>query len=446
MPDYLTLSGIPLPVSADRPMRLSPTLLGEKRRSFSGWPLSSVRRVVMQYEAGTPIRAMAEATALRALVNGDGHSWSFETDTLSSRGLWPSSVTGAPGHAAGVGLFGPGLGALGLVAGDAITWPTQLGAAWTVGYWARVDVTGAPWKHYVQRSDVPLYVDASVATPAQGNSWTFQTSLSSTQGLAPAGTTGTVTAGVDGPGRFGRCASISAGGTLRYATGLGTQWTVAYWAKLTTASSWTHYIHRPGVNISRNGVVGNSPPSAGALYSSTGDWTNLPGGPATLLCPTAAGVGGFPNPGNVPLLVDDLVVLPYVAPDSWVAPWYAAGAPWGTYSLPGLTALAAVDSAGSLTMSHVGGAAAGFDNPTNAGIYVDDVVALPYSAPTAWLAPWRAAGAAFGPLPYQRAAGTSLPAPGLVLGDAGAGQVQEWLEGGQLVTGQSFDFTLQAVP
>ncbi|MFP2962844.1 hypothetical protein ACLEPN_35020 [Myxococcus sp. 1LA] len=437
MPPFLALSGIPIPVSSNSSLRYSPTLLGEKRRSFSGMPRSSARRKLMTYEAGTGPLPLSEAATLRALIDGEGNSWAFEGTMASSRGLWPSTE-GAPGLQPSMGRY-EGY-ALSLQSGAGVTWATQLGTQWTVGYWGRVwGVSGEPWRHYAQRSDGSFHVDAAAPSPV-GHTWTFETSLTSSQGLPEAGTTGTVTAGVDGPGRFGLCASITAGGTVRYATQLGTQWTVAYWARLTTTGVWTHYVHRPGVNISRNGVVGNSPPNAGALYSSTGNYTQLPAGAVTLLCPS--GVGGG-NPNNVPLLVDDLVVLPYTAPDSWVAPWYARGAP---FALPGTVGLAAVDENGSLTVRHVPSVAGGPVDLSNSALLVSDLVALPYLAPDAWLAPWRDAGAPFGPLPRHRATGTGLHHPSLVLGDAGSGEALEWWQGSERVSGEDFTYSLMESP
>ncbi|WP_426750170.1 hypothetical protein [Myxococcus sp. Y35] len=435
---YLALSGIPVPVSLSSGLRYSPVLLGEKVRTFNGFPRSSARRKLYAYEAGTGPLPLAEAAALRALIDGEGDSWDFAGNMLSSRGLWPSTV-GAPwvlpdsGRYEAYGLW--------LNAGDTVSWATQLGEAWTVGYWARVaDGTGTNWRHYVQRADGTLYVDAVVPNP-EGHTWTFEEGLTSAQGLAASGTTGTVAAGVTS-GRFGRCASISAGGTVRWPTGLGIQWTVAYWARLSTDAGWTHYIHRPGVNISRNGGVNNAPPNGGALYSATGDYTQLPGGAVTLLCSSGSG-GGIGNPNNAPLLVDDLVVLPYTVPNSWVAPWYAATAP---FRLPGTVGLAEVDEAGALTVRHRAGVSGGFLNPTNDPVVVSDLVALPYTVPAAWLVPWRDAGAPFGPLPYHRATGTGLHRAVVVMGDAGQGEALEWWDGPLRVQGEDFTFTLQEAP
>ncbi|WAM28506.1 hypothetical protein [Myxococcus sp. NMCA1] len=423
---FLALSGIPVPVSLSGGLRYSPVLLGEKVRTFNGFPRSSVRRKLMAYEGGTGPLSLADAAALRALIDGEGDSWDFANGTMtSSRGLWPSTV-GSP-------LALPDLGryqgyALALSAGH-VSWATQLGEDWTVAYWVRVwDGSGAQWHHYVQRSDGPMYVDAAAPSPALGHTWSFDAGFASNWGMEPSD----VDAGQGGAGRYGQCADFYSGASATWPTALGPQWTVAYWARFSTDSTWHLYLHRAGLPLSRDGVVGSHPASAGALYSSSGDYTQLPDGAVVLL-----------NQEGDSLLIDELVVLPYTVPDSWVAPWYASTAP---FRLPGTTGLAEVDDNGSLTVRHRTGVAGGFPNPSNDLLLISDLVALPYRAPDAWFAPWRDSGAPFGPLPYHRASGSGLHRPTLVQGDAGQGEAMEWWEGAQRVQGEDFAFTLQEAP
>ncbi|QSQ19329.1 hypothetical protein JY651_28785 [Pyxidicoccus parkwayensis] len=223
---FLALSGIPL--MCLKSWRYQPTLMGTKARAFSGFPYSSVRKTLMTYSAETAPLKLADAALLRALINGDGDSWSFDTSTVSSRGLI-ATMTGTVAVEAGGARFGTGQ--LKMQPGAAVSW----------------------------------------------------------------------------------------------ATGLGAEWTVAYWAKLTTASAWTHYIHRPGRFIARSGVLNAATPNSGFIVASDGTYAAFTGGAVKLQAPS-----GFPNnPSNVPLLVDDLVALPYVIPDVWVAPWYASTAAFG---------------------------------------------------------------------------------------------------------------------
>lgn len=273
---FLALSGIP--VTCLKSLRYQPTLLGTKARAFSGFPYSSVRRTLMTYLAETGPVKLADAALLRALINGEGDSWSFDSTTASSRGLL-ATTTGTVAVEAGGARFGAG----------------QL--------------------------------------------------------------------------------KMQPGATVSWATGLGAEWTVAYWAKLTTGSAWMHYLHRPGRFIARNGVLNAATPNSGFIVAADGTYATFAGGAVKLQAPS-----GFPNnPGNVPLLVDDLVALPYVAPDAWVAPWYASSA-------------------------------------------------------------------AFGPLPYHRAAGDGLHKPALVLGTAKDGDAVELWEGGVRAVAEAFAFELMEAP
>ncbi|GHG79629.1 hypothetical protein [Comamonas sp. JC664] len=439
---YLALSGIPIPVSDRSALRYAPTLLGEKARTFSGFPRSSVRRKLLNLDGGTGPMPLAEAALMRALIDGEGDSWAFDGDAASSRGLWPS-VIGAPTMQPELGRYEGGALALGL--GSSITWHTQLEESWTAAYWARVwGVDGILWRHYVQRSDGTVRVNTVAPSPASGQTWDFDFDLLSNWGMAPSATTGDVLAGIGGLGLYGHCAALGEFATVTYPAQLGTSWTVAYWARrISSDATWSLYIHRPGVPCSRNGVLGNLNANGGALFASNGNYTQLPGGAVVLRNRTGSTGPGIPNPGGEALLLDDLVVLPYVVPDSWVAPWYASTAPT---RLPGSRGLAAVDDNGSLTLQHVGGVTNGLTNPSNDAWLVDDLVVLPYLAPDAWLTPWRDAGAPFGPLPYHRATGTGLHRPCIVLGDAGQGEGMEWWEGPVRVAGESLNFTLMESP
>ena len=221
MPPALALSGIPLPVSAERGLTYTPTLLGEHRRAFSGWLRSSERREVFTLAGNTGPLTQEEARAYRGLLKGEGQVWSFEDGLRSQAFLSPSAMV--------------------------------------------------------------------------GNAWA-----------------------VEAMGRFGGCMLMEAGASVTFPTGLGTKWTVAYWWKRQgTKDRWRHHVHRAGVGLHVNGASGPVPHTGGFfVVDGVGQ---LPQGGVTLS--NAAGGGE--------LLVDELVVLPWVAPASWVAPWFAAGESFG---------------------------------------------------------------------------------------------------------------------
>ncbi|GHG91359.1 hypothetical protein [Comamonas sp. JC664] len=159
----------------------------------------------------------------------------------------------------------------------------------------------------------------------EGDVWSFDADLRSSAFLAPSATSGTLEAGVPG-GRYGGCLRMAVNASLTLPTALGTKWTVAYWWRLEGGGDWRHYVHRAGHFISDNGQLNVRTPNSGALAVATA--SQLPGG-AVQLRNLGGFSGGISNPSNAALLVDDLVVLPWVAPAAWVAPWFAAGQPFG---------------------------------------------------------------------------------------------------------------------
>ncbi|NTX65933.1 hypothetical protein HUA74_35265 [Myxococcus sp. CA051A] len=273
----LALSGIPLPVLTERGLTYTPTLLGEHRRTFSGWLRTSERREVLSYAGNTGPLSQEDARAYRGLVKGEGEVWNFEAGMRSNSFLLPSA------------------------------------------------------------------------------------------------TMGTVTAGVAG-GRYGACLRMAANSSVTFLPDMEAKWTVAYWWKLEGQATWTHFIHRSGHFISSGGLVDNTTPNSGALVMDGAG--ALVGGAVSLQILAGFG-GGISNPTNAALLVDDLVILPWVAPSAWVAPWYAAGQPFGA------------------------------------------------------------------PYPYHVASGSALYEPRVVLGKVGQGRAVEWWQRGARVLGQEFDYELQ---
>ncbi|MFP2897573.1 hypothetical protein [Corallococcus sp. 4LFB] len=163
---YLTLSGIEVRCSSSKGLTQKPTHLGPRVRTFSGWAMSGTRSRVFTWSAGTPPMPMAEAQALRRLIDGDGHSWDFAAATAnaftSSKGAVLANSNGVP--QAGTAIAGRwGYGALFLNPGEEVEWSVGTRPECTVGFWVRAGVTG-PWSHVVARfqSDV-LYVNGSAA-------------------------------------------------------------------------------------------------------------------------------------------------------------------------------------------------------------------------------------------------------------------------------------------
>ncbi|RKH64125.1 hypothetical protein [Corallococcus aberystwythensis] len=149
---YLTLSGIEVRCSTSKGLAQKPTLRGPRVRSFSGWAQSGTRSRDFTWSGGTPPMPMAEAQALRRLIDGDGHSWDFEangTDGLvSSKGL-TGAVVGSVGVGPGSSTPRFGTGGLVLAAGASVTWATATTGRYFVGAWMRGAFSAGAWAHVI---------------------------------------------------------------------------------------------------------------------------------------------------------------------------------------------------------------------------------------------------------------------------------------------------------
>jgi hypothetical protein len=132
-----------------------------------------------------------------------------------------------------------------------------------------------------------------------GEVWSFDSHLYGSKGTGPASDTGlSVVAG----GFFGNRMEIAANDPVRtasFAVGVGISWTVAVWrygGHWTTTGDARHFLD----GAFEDGTI---PP-----------WLTVSGGTVTLSGELAAASQW-----------DDLVILPYVAPDSWIATTWAEG-------------------------------------------------------------------------------------------------------------------------
>lgn len=153
MADYLRVNGVPVPCTASE---YEPVRLGEVSRSFNGVPRSSVRARKRDYRFTTGLLPLAEAEMVRALVEGEGHVWSFDDTSdfaglsmlRSSRGLLPLT-TGAVSDV--MGKYGAG----------AVFEATEAPTVWSLGYdWKSVTLMywageGTDWAHYLVRYPYP---------------------------------------------------------------------------------------------------------------------------------------------------------------------------------------------------------------------------------------------------------------------------------------------------
>ncbi|NNB96685.1 hypothetical protein HI113_22565 [Corallococcus exiguus] len=129
-----------------------PTHLGPRVRTFRGFAQSGTRARVFTWAAGTPPMPLAEAQALRRLIDGDGHSWAFEANgydgLVSSKGLTGTVVgTIGVGHGSSTPRFGAG--GLVLAAGASVTWATATTGSYVAGAWLKGPFSEGVWQHVV---------------------------------------------------------------------------------------------------------------------------------------------------------------------------------------------------------------------------------------------------------------------------------------------------------
>lgn len=175
----------------------------------------------------------------------------------------------------------------------------------------------------------PLSLDLSNALvrliEGDGQYWNLDNldSFTSSRGLTSGGINGEGTVGEE-PGKFGTCLHLTLGfpdvSVVTWQLGHGAPYTLSYWRK--EGSTWHHY-----------GVTQATDAGAATVYKD-GE-ISLAGDPGVVDVETTAGA----DYGNLYVTtvdepqerVDELVVLPYVAPAAWIAAWATAttASPWG---------------------------------------------------------------------------------------------------------------------
>lgn len=141
----LSINGVPVDVM-DGSVQVAVEEIGEKTRAFDGTMRSSRKATKRVITFDAPLYVPSDAEAIRQLVLGTGHAWSFEGQHLySSKGKAPSGVTGAPTY--GAGKFGS----------YAVQTSNVIGVKYAIGSAAFTAMAwhhdGAAWHHYINCSD-----------------------------------------------------------------------------------------------------------------------------------------------------------------------------------------------------------------------------------------------------------------------------------------------------
>lgn len=157
MADGLTLNGIPVPVRSG--FARSNARAADTVRAYSGRARRTGRTLKREWQHTTTALTRVEGRAVQGLVEGEGHTLTFDTTSLFTErgeprasGTGGRAGTGEPSKHGGANAF--------LVCGNDL-WQLGFGAEWTVlGWRAYTDGTqpsGIRWDHHVRDSTLGTY-------------------------------------------------------------------------------------------------------------------------------------------------------------------------------------------------------------------------------------------------------------------------------------------------
>lgn len=167
---YLTVNGVEVQCDAGAGSDITPMLIGEDGRAFSGAPFSTERATKGELSARTMLLPVDDVPAWRGLIKGEGHVWSFDGNATSSRGVIPSAYGGPSGLSPTIlPSSGRRGGCLSFAPGTYVTYDVALRGAWTAFGWRQVSGT---WRHYGLDADGnDIYNGVVGATPGDPYDW-----------------------------------------------------------------------------------------------------------------------------------------------------------------------------------------------------------------------------------------------------------------------------------
>lgn len=170
---FLTINGWDIPI-ADGNASMAYRQLGRQSRSYTGILSGTYRAKVREWQVQTTIQDESASEAIEGLIDGTGHTWTFDNDLYSSKGLGPVSGYTATVAAAG-GKVG---GMLTVVSNTNIAWwATSAHVPWTFMTWKK-DLVGT-WRHYALTVTGTQYKDGAVHVPGAGDTilnWSAESS------------------------------------------------------------------------------------------------------------------------------------------------------------------------------------------------------------------------------------------------------------------------------
>ena len=163
---FLTINGYDVPI-ANGQASLNYQKLGRQSRSYQGVLSGTYRARVREWTLQTDIMDEANIEALVGLIDGTGHTWTFDNDLFSSKGLGPNS-----GYSVTVSTTGGKVGGFMTVATTTnIGWNTfGVNVPYTVMVWKK-DL-GGNWQHYAINTTGDQFKNGASHTPVAGDNIT----------------------------------------------------------------------------------------------------------------------------------------------------------------------------------------------------------------------------------------------------------------------------------
>jgi hypothetical protein len=320
---FFTLNGLTVNVQSCNTQRVE---IGDRSRAFSGVLRATLRAVKNEWTCQAVPLPLAEADCLARLLEGDGHSWPFDLDLASSRGLLPSANVGGTVDSPNAGKFGFPLKTTGYT-----TWQPEHGTAWTVLAWRR---RGLSWDHWIVTSEPVLYG----GYPVQRRWRNGSASTDASQFLRV---------------ESGELSLLSETNAWTNVVGGGAWGVTTYGAgSAFNIGDYTVQARFGGDLLIWRCVESSGAPDAGDIdfaqpWNNVGDVSE----PDGISGATFVSDGLVRVSGQAYGYYDDLVVLPYVLPDAWIALVYAAHAARAWSALPRLVLSGEVVGGQSVTVA-----------------------------------------------------------------------------------------------
>lgn len=145
---FLVVNGITFPADSATGNR-KPSIIGDRKRAYLGSMRSSQTVIKRTWDVSLKPAIQSDADAYEGLIQGLGHSWSFDVDLYSDKkGLGKKAQTGTVTPAVAGGKFG---NKVQIAALSNVTWAAGLPTtSYTVMVW-RLET--AVWHHYVVRKN-----------------------------------------------------------------------------------------------------------------------------------------------------------------------------------------------------------------------------------------------------------------------------------------------------